>query len=214
MNRLFASTLLLLASFGAQATIIGTVTDLNDSSTNVFTDAATPGLLAISSATSPILGTYWTGALEINVSSENILDDLATFISASTNLNALSTGKNVLISVVSDNFVNPTGLATFESIINASTVTSSSYDAQVLVDTTVLGTLLNISDTNTYTMSGAVAVPTPFSITHNFTLGASSVGGDLAFDISTRGIPVPAPLALIGLGLLGMVGVRKGGLSA
>jgi hypothetical protein len=224
-------TLLSLAAAAAlfagspQAALIMTIEDLTTLTEEIFTDidvgipgaviTNTPGTLGVDFADSALLGTYWSaGSIQIAASNYSVTDELAQFINASINLNAAATlGENLVVNIAATDYLNPTGVAPFETIINASTVVDTSYDATVSVAGTPLLTVLDIADTNTYSATASIAVPTPFQINHAFRLSSDAEGGDLSFDISTRalpeGVPAPLPLALMGLGLLGMLGVRK-----
>jgi hypothetical protein len=189
-----------------------TVTDLNSLVTEIYTDVLSPGILAVTSFDSPIMASYWdTGAIQIGVSDNQDPTELAEFITASINLDAASVlGTNVGVKLVASEYVNPpAGPATFHTIINAATVVDTAYSARVFVDGNLLLQELDVTTTDTFTATNTYVIGSPFSIEHDFQLTSLAEGGDLGFDISTRAVPTPAPLALMGLGLLGMVSARK-----
>jgi hypothetical protein len=217
--------LLGLAVFtSAHARLIVTVEDLNTTATNIFTDLDygiagatvlnTQGIVAFTSATSPILGTYWAGSAMVNLSNYPDVTDPATLGTASFNLNALAVGDNVAINVFADEYMNPTGAPIgFESVVNASTLVDTSYDFLTQVNGILpfLLSALNVADTGTYQASAVYDVTAPFSISHALRLGASAIGGDLGVDMSSRAFAVtePAPLALAGLGLMAIGFIRR-----
>lgn len=189
------------------------IKDLNDATIENYTDGGS-GVLAISSDTSALLSKYWdTGSIQVAAASNQEPSILAEFINASINLgSSILTGKNLIVIVEATEFVNPpSGPAVFDTVINASTILNASYDALVEVDNNVLLLITDISDTNTYEAIDTYNIGSPFNIIHEFALSSSAVGGDLGFDMSTHSatVPVPAPIALMGLSLIGMVGARK-----
>jgi hypothetical protein len=224
MKKLLLSltTIAALISGYVQAALIMTIEDLDTAISEVFTDIDigipgaivnnTPGLLGVDSTESSLLGDYWVGSIQIAASNYASTDELAQFISASINLNSTSAlGENLVVNIAATDYFNPTGIGTFETIINASTLVDTSYDATVQVAGTPLLTEIDVTDTNTYSATASIPVPTPFQITHAFRLSSDAEGADLSFDISTRALPTPSPasLALMGLGLVGLGMTRK-----
>lgn len=222
-NLLLATALATLAT-SAHAKLIVTVEDLNTSATNIFTDLdygiagatviGSQGIVAFNSATSPILGTYWAGSATLSVSNYGSPGDLGVLGTASFNLNALATGDNVVINVLADEYLNPTGPPiTFESVVNAATLIDASYDFIVGVgDNSGFNFLQNeidITDQNTYSATGTFDLEAPFYIQQALRIGAVELGAELGVDMSTRAVPAPGVLALLGLGLLGLVGARR-----
>lgn len=130
----------------------------------------------------------------------------------STSLNLTSTGEGwISVSVTEDNFTNPPpDEGTFLSSFNASTVSGgSSYDAESSVDGESLLAITDESTTATFTATETVTIGSPFSVTHEWTIYASAAGESVSFDMSTRGVPAPGVLGLLGLGLAGMAFVAR-----
>ena len=219
MKKLLSAVLLLSSQVAlAVPTLTMEVIDLTGgAATETFTDAATPGSLSVTTGNSAILATYW-GTASLQVAAANNIDPTQPFgelINASINLDAIAPlGTNVGIEIVADGYSNlPAGAAEAFTIINAATVDQTEFDAAVFVDAVEIIDVEGINTTDTYAASKPITIGTTYSITHIFDLTSSGVGGDLGFDISTAvgAVPVPAPLALMGLGLagLGFIRMRK-----
>lgn len=222
MKNMFAAVLMsALFVFSAQSVAVPVlemqIIDLGGGlATETFTDVLTPGSLGVTTFDSTILGTYWgTGSLQI-AASNNITpsDPDAELISASINLNAIGDlGTNVGIIIEASGYENFTGLGEAFTIINAATVNNTEFDAAVFVDAIEILNVDSINTTDTYTGTEAVTVGSQFSIIHAFDLTSLAVGGDLGFDISTSvnasAVPIPAPLALMGLGIVALGLTRK-----
>lgn len=207
----------------ANAKLIATVVDTNDFSTEVFTDLdygiagatviGVEGLVVFGSSNSTILSNYWAGELTFGLSNYGDPSLPGALITGQGSLNALAIGDNVAIDIVADEYLNPTGSPIgFETIVNASTLIDTEYS--FLVD--VLGqpnllTAAGIDDTNTYSASAVYDITAPFGIVHTILLDALELDAQFGVDMSTRAfaVPAPAPLALVGLGLLGIGAVRK-----
>ena len=220
----------------AQAKLIATVTDLIGGGVNIFSDLdygipgatviGTQGLINFSSITSPILGTYFQGAATLGVSNYADATIQGILGTASFNLSSLTDlGDVVAINVLADEYLNPAGIPlTFTSTVNAATLgdatdttdaTNASYDFVVNVQgvggSATLQSVLNVADLTTYQASASYPWEVPYSIQHALRLGTTEVGVDIGIDMSTRAevIPAPAPLALFGLGLLGLGLTRR-----
>jgi hypothetical protein len=190
-----------------------TIFDTNTSTNEVYTDGGT-GVLGVNSTTSTILGTYWTGSIQTAVANNNDPNAaFAEFINASINLNATASplGENVIVRIEASEFVVPADSpARYDTIINASTLIDAEFNASVFID----GNLVleeTVTNTDTETASGILDIGNPYNLVHAFGLVSLADDGDIGFDISTRvsGVPVPAPLALIGLGLAGIGFTRR-----
>lgn len=213
---LFTALLFLSVNVLAVPTLTMEIIDLGGvAPTETFTDAGTPGSLAVTTGNSAILAAYW-GTASLQVAATNNIDPSQPFgelINASINLDAINPlGTNVGIVITADGFTNlPTGDATAFTIINAATVDATAFDAAVFVDAIEIIDVEGINTTDTYAASKSITIGTTYSITHVFDLTSLAVGGDLGFDISTAvgAVPMPVPLALMGLGLIGMIGIRK-----
>jgi hypothetical protein len=218
MKKFTLSAALLLFSVQAQAVpeVEIAILDLTGGlPTETYSDAGS-GSLAVTTADSVILSTYW-GTASGQIAASNNVDPsqpFAELINASINLDAIEPlGTNVGVIIQASGFENFTGLGEAFTIINASTVDATAFDAAVFVDAIEILDVDNVSTTDTFSALVDVTVGGPFSITHVFDLTTLAVGGDLGFDISTavapKAVPAPLPLALMGLGFLGMLGARK-----
>lgn len=189
-----------LVAAPAQAALTMTITDSSGAST-VYGETS-PGLIAIS-------GSVGLFEIDLQATASNAgSGELAEVVS--TSLNLTSTGADFFtVSVTEDNFGSPSpnenGEALFESILNASAVTGgSSFDASSLIDGGVLLSESGISSTDTFYARDRLAIGTPFSITHEWTIYASGPGESVAFNLSTRAIPEPGVLGLLGIGIAGL----------
>lgn len=209
MKKTLAILAVLLMAFtaGAQALVTLTVKDLNTLATEVYTDAATPGAIFLGGSSSPILSTYWAGSSQINLANTVIGGD-AVFLSASNDLFSLVAGTNVELTAVASGFLEPAaGEVLFDSASNASRLVNGSYTVATWADgVSILPSTVISNVTTTATASKVITVGSPFSISHQFLLTANGVGSFLSFDAGTSSsaVPVPAPLALMGLGLAGL----------
>ena len=216
---------LALVTMSAQARLIATVEDLNNSDTEVFTDLdygiagatvlGTQGSLVFGDFNSTILGTYWTGTLYTGLSDYADPNQTGTLVTTAGALQANAIGENVVINILGDEYQNPVGSPIgFETIVNASTLIDATYDFLVDIQPGTIPLLveIDVADTNTYSANELVAVSAPFGIQHTLRINALALDADFAVDMSTRSyeaVPVPAPLALLGLGLVGMMATRK-----
>ena len=182
------------------------ILDKVTSDIETYNDLLSPGHIAISTIDSPILAKYWGTASIQSAAANNQQSALpAEFISSSINLDAKSTGNNVLIAIDSTEFTNPTnGDHLFTTIFNPATLVDASMDASVFIDVNELLNVTDITTVDTLTESGIFNVGDDFTFLHIFDLDTKAVGADIGFDISTRAspIPLPSPLALLGVGLL------------
>jgi hypothetical protein len=212
-----------LAASPAQATLSLTIEDALGLSgvvvPEVFTDAATPGQITVTTANSVILDTYYTtGSIQSVISNYTSTDGFANLISSSINLNGAGVFPDAIILNLDGEYTQPAGdqgLATTN--INAATIDDASFDAVVSVSLDTLLAELDIADLNTRTATDTVdlirGVGGAYPIRHAFILSSAADGSDLGFDVSTRvdalPTPIPAPLALLGLGLVGLGMTRK-----
>lgn len=184
----------------AQASLTMTITD-DGGGVTVIGETA-PGEIVTSGST----GVF---SFEIHTTASNAASGLlAEMVSTTLNLTSLDAGF-FTISVTEDNFTNPTpnadGEGQFHSIINASTVSGgSSFDASALVDGAVLNSVVGETTTATTENTDNMAIGSPFSITHEWTVYASGAEESVSFDMSTRAVPLPGVLSLLGLGLAGL----------
>ncbi len=184
----------------AHAALTMTITDSGGGVTVI--NETSPGEIV----TSGVVGLF---NFEIHTTASNAGSGLLAEM-VSTTLNLTAEGADFFtISVTEDNFTNPSpnesGEAKFETAINASTSTGgANYDAESLVDGSSLLAVNNVGDLSSFTTSDMMTIGTPFSITHEWTVRSTGAGESLAFDMSTRAIPEPGVLGLLGLGLAGL----------
>ena len=182
----------------------------------VYNDGGT-GSITITTGDSPILANYYgTGSIQSVISNYVSADNFANLISSSINLNANSVFDDAVIVNLVGEYTQPAGaqgLAT--TTINAATLVDATFDATVVVSNTTLLTELDIANLDTYTATDTVdlirGIGDVYPIRHAFRLASDAVGSDIGFDVSTRvdAVPTPAPLALLGLGMIGMIGARR-----
>jgi hypothetical protein len=211
-----------LTAGSAQATLTLTIEDvlgLSGAPPEVFTDAGTPGQITITTANSLILDSYYnTGSIQSVISNYTSTDTFANLISSSINLNAAGIFPDAIVINLDGEYTEPAGdqgLATTN--INAATIDNASFDAVVSVSLDTLLAELDIADLNTRTATDTVdlirGAGGTYPIRHAFILSSDAVGSDLGFDVSTRvdalQVPSPIPLALMGLGLVGLGITRK-----
>jgi hypothetical protein len=190
------------------------IIDLGGGLANETYDDGGTGSLVVTGLDSPILSNYWTtGSIQSAIANNQLTNyDEAELISASIQFDAVDDpGTNVGIIINATGYDLGTNDVRASTIINAATVDFAAFDAAVLLDGLTLLEVDNITTTDTFTALQDFTVGDQFTITHAFDLTALTEGADLGFDISTTvsRVPVPAPLALMGLGLLGMVGMSR-----
>ena len=213
MKKLIIASLLLAFSVGAQAGMVVTITDLNDTSTEGFNDAGSPGIVFIDSSASSILGTYWQSIGGVSISNEAFvgIDGAALLGTSIFGLNAKETGTNVGISVLADFDLGVTGPGAIATQANAATLT----DASVTFATGYNGSPVALAEfTNTgqnYAELIDVVLTSPFILQQSFVLTADAIGADIGFDVSTQAsvVPIPAAAWLFGSALAGLVGVGR-----
>lgn len=183
----------------AHAALTMTITDSGGSST----------VYGPSSSSITVVDEIGLFAVEVHTAASNAgSGNLAEMVT--TSLNITSSGADFFtVSVTEDDFMIPTpnddGLAQFMSIVNASTSTGgASYNARTYIDGVELLNVADIADTGTYTDSDSLPIGTPFSVTHEFRITTTGSGQTVSFDLSTRAIPAPGVLGLMGLGLVGL----------
>jgi hypothetical protein len=219
MKKLLSALVLVFSSQSANAILSMTIEDGSGGLPDeLYTDIATPGSLTITTAISPILGNFYdTGSIQSVISNYTSGDDFANLISSSINLNGASIfDDDVIINLVGE-YTQPAGdRGDATTTLNAATLVDASFDAVVTVSNTPIFSELDIADLNIRTATETVdllrGVGDAYPIRHAFRLSSAAVGSDLGFDISTRVdavVPTPAPLALLGLGLIGLIGARK-----
>jgi len=186
-----------LAIAPAHATLTMTVID-DDGGVNNFVESS-PGVINVS-------GQFGLFLLTIQSTSSNVgSTSPAGLFSLSSNVESDGAG-SITVSVTEDAYTIPAaGERRFTTGSNPVTLDgNSSYTVETFIDGASMGvgTLNDVTDD--YFDSGDFTVGSPFSITHTYTITTTGSAQNITFDYSTRAVPVPGVLGLLGLGLVGL----------
>ncbi|MDZ7829133.1 MAG: PEP-CTERM sorting domain-containing protein [Halofilum sp. (in: g-proteobacteria)] len=154
-----------------------------------------------------VSGTFGLFTLSTHTTTSNVgTGDLAGLFTLNSNVSADGAG-SISVSVTQDAYTIPAaGLSKFTTGSNPVTLDGgATYSVQTFVDGVALGsggTLASVTDD--YFESAEMAIGNPFSITHTYTITTTRRSENITFDYSTRAVPVPGVLGLLGLGLVGV----------
>ncbi|MDZ7829202.1 MAG: PEP-CTERM sorting domain-containing protein [Halofilum sp. (in: g-proteobacteria)] len=181
----------------AHATLSMDVTD-NDGVVQNFVETS-PGVINVSEKFGLFLLTIQSTSSDVGSTSP------AGLFSLSSNVESDGAG-SISVSVTEDAYTIPAaGDRRFTTGSNPVTLDgNSSYTVETFIDGVSMGVGSLASVTDDYFDSGEFTVGTPFSITHTYTITTTSKAQNITFDYSTRAVPVPGVLGLLGLGLVGL----------